>query len=140
MKHIAAFIAAHSGVGATALHTNDLRSRSSSLIKVSHRELLSSAVSSAQCDLLPTVQRCIVQSCKHDVRSPAPTLRRVSARLFSGLDPDVRVTGVLITVRSDDTCPPRCKKKKNQGRPWSQSDADAAEPVWVGRASGLMGH
>lgn len=62
MKHIAAFIAAHSGVVAMAVHTNDLWSRSSSLIKVTHREALSSVVSSAQCGQL-TVQRCIIQFC-----------------------------------------------------------------------------
>lgn len=31
--------------------------------------------------------------------------------LLLSLDPDAHVTHVLITVKSDDTCPPRCKNK-----------------------------
>lgn len=39
------------GVSAMAVHTNNLRSRCSSLIKVTHRDLLSSVASRAQCGL-----------------------------------------------------------------------------------------
>lgn len=104
------------GVGATAVHTKNFCSRSSGLIQVTHRDLLSSVASRAQCGLLMLQFN----------RTPCS----YASTSFLLTCPNLRATDVLTTAKSDDMFP-RYKfslwhKKKRKKKTKNSADHEAS--------------